>query len=153
MSDRTPKYPYKLFKDCLQCGKKFGTYPSKKAMFCSHKCKANSPLCKKKINIIGRDATNEEKLEYMRKWWGEHRDVLRGYDIRYRQKYPMKNEAHQKVYMAIKAGIMKRLPCEVCGDLKSQGHHADYSKPFEVKWLCQKHHAKEHKKLRTYGIV
>ena len=29
--------------------------------------------------------------------------------------------------------------CFKCGE-KGQAHHDDYSKPFEIKWLCFKHH-------------
>jgi hypothetical protein len=32
--------------------------------------------------------------------------------------------------------------------VSSQGHHPDYSKPFEVVWLCQLHHSEEHRKLK-----
>jgi len=35
---------------------------------------------------------------------------------------------------------IKRMPCEICGNIKTHGHHEDYSKPFEVNWLCAKHH-------------
>ena len=41
---------------------------------------------------------------------------------------------------AIKSGKLKRLPCEVCGNIKSQMHHPDYSKPLKVRWLCPKYH-------------
>jgi ribosomal protein S27AE len=37
-------------------------------------------------------------------------------------------------------------PCEVCGNLKAQAHHDDYSKPLQVRWLCQKHHTEHHQK-------
>lgn len=44
----------------------------------------------------------------------------------------------------IKSGKAKRLPCEVCGVVKTEAHHADYSQPFNVMWLCRKHHAEIH---------
>lgn len=39
-------------------------------------------------------------------------------------------------------------PCIVCGDVKSEGHHYDYEKPFDVIWYCHKHHMALHKNLR-----
>ena len=59
---------------------------------------------------------------------------------RQRAKYPEKNRAHMAVARAIKSGKLIRQPCEVCGDVKSQAHHPDYSKPLDVQWLCLKHH-------------
>lgn len=47
--------------------------------------------------------------------------------------------------MAVHRGTLERLPCEVCGALNSQGHHADYSKALEVRWLCPQHHADVHR--------
>jgi len=42
-------------------------------------------------------------------------------------------------------GTIKKLPCEVCGELKVQAHHRDYSKPEDVTFLCVKHHRELHK--------
>jgi len=39
-----------------------------------------------------------------------------------------------------------RRPCTVCGAMKSEAHHEDYSKPLEVTWLCRTCHKAEHRK-------
>lgn len=56
---------------------------------------------------------------------------------------PKKNARVQLKY-AVDRGKLKRLPCEVCGNPKSEGHHENYSNPLDVKWLCQKHHTVLH---------
>ena len=61
-------------------------------------------------------------------------------------KFPEKNKARVSLRNAVKQGKVDKLPCEVCGGKKPQGHHEDYSKPLEVTWLCQKHHSEIHRK-------
>lgn len=62
-----------------------------------------------------------------------------------RVKAPEKYKARMMLGNAVRDRRVKRLPCEVCGNPKSQGHHEDYSKPFDVRWLCSKHHREAHK--------
>lgn len=51
----------------------------------------------------------------------------------------------RKVYRkAIRDGVLVPQPCEICGNEKSEGHHYDYDKPLEVRWLCRYHHAGTH---------
>jgi hypothetical protein len=57
----------------------------------------------------------------------------------WRCRYPLKAAAHQAVRYAVKGGHLQREPCAVCGAVKVQAHHRDYSKPLEVEWLCSKH--------------
>ena len=61
----------------------------------------------------------------------------------------VKVEARRQLRLAVRQGKIKKLPCEVCGHEKSQGHHPDYSKPLEAIWLCQVHHQKKHQELRA----
>jgi hypothetical protein len=63
---------------------------------------------------------------------------------RRRHEHPEKNRAYCAVERAIKNGTLKRLPCEICGETKSEAHHEDYYKPLEVKWLCKRHHEDLH---------
>jgi hypothetical protein len=60
---------------------------------------------------------------------------------------PEKRAAHLMVGNAIASGLLERRPCEMCGDVRSHGHHHDYSKPLEVSWLCSKHHKAEHSRM------
>jgi len=45
----------------------------------------------------------------------------------------------------IKAGILVKKPCEVCGNKKVDAHHDDYQKPLDVRWLCRLHHVEHHR--------
>ena len=47
--------------------------------------------------------------------------------------------------------------CESCGAATNSrllhGHHADYSKPLEVEWLCRKCHLAEHDKTERLEVT
>jgi len=68
---------------------------------------------------------------------------------RYRSHHPKAVEAHRLVHQAIKRGLLQRLPCCLCGLPKSEAHHEDYSKPFDLVWLCVRHHQDRHIHLRN----
>ena len=53
--------------------------------------------------------------------------------------------AMRTIEKLVNQNIIKRLPCALCGNEKSLGHHPDYSKPLEIVWLCQKHHTIIHR--------
>jgi hypothetical protein len=63
---------------------------------------------------------------------------------RARTRNPEKERARTRLKRAVKTGKVQRLPCEVCGEPKSQAHHEDYSQPLNVKWLCFTHHREAH---------
>jgi hypothetical protein len=51
------------------------------------------------------------------------------------------NSAHSTVTVAKKKGTLIEQPCEVCGSkVRVEAHHEDYSKPLDVRWLCNRHH-------------
>lgn len=64
----------------------------------------------------------------------------------YKKKNPLKVCAKNKALHAIKIGKLTRGPCEVCGSIVNvAGHHDDYDKPLDVRWLCHKHHDNLHR--------
>lgn len=66
------------------------------------------------------------------------------------EKNPLKRLASLMVNRAIKAGRLKRQSCEKCGSaVRVHGHHDDYYKPLEVRWLCSKCHAKLHREIEN----
>jgi len=66
-----------------------------------------------------------------------------------KQKYPEKHSARAKLRYAVKTGkIIKPVECENCSNvLPLHGHHEDYDKPLDVKWLCTICH------LDAHGII
>lgn len=62
---------------------------------------------------------------------------------------PEKQHARITVNNAVRDGRLQKLPCEVCGEVSSHGHHDDYSKPLSVIWLCAFHHGERHRELNA----
>lgn len=62
----------------------------------------------------------------------------------YHGKHPKKRRAHNLVYNALRRGDLVKGPCECCGELKVVGHHDDYDRPLDVRWLCERHHKEWH---------
>lgn len=77
------------------------------------------------------------------------RKKQREYYRKNRDKMIPQHNAHKLVMYAIRLGLLKRpLECEVCkSNIKIEGHHDDYSKPLEVRWICKSCHWKADRKL------
>lgn len=119
----------------------------------------------KKYNEIHRDEKNRKRREYRlthleyererhkkyrQEHLKEHREERREYrklyldrvreqSREYRMKYPERCKANK---------LAKKIPlspfCEICGEIATTRHHADYSKPMEVIHLCAACHRKLH---------
>jgi hypothetical protein len=56
-----------------------------------------------------------------------------------------KANARSYLNVYVRLGKVRKMPCEVCSNPKSEAHHDDYNKPLEVKWLCRPHHLEYHR--------
>lgn len=95
------------------------------------KCKP----CRRLEALRDRDLYGEKRRE------ADRAKIASGLKIRIpHKKGSNKYIAQGRSRYAIRSGKIKRLPCEVCGSEKSHGHHDDYLKPFELRFLCARHH-------------
>jgi ribosomal protein S27AE len=66
----------------------------------------------------------------------------------WQEKNIIKRSAIYLVNNSIRDGkIIKKHECEKCGatNKRIEGHHDDYAKPLEIRWLCSKCHREWHK--------
>ena len=57
--------------------------------------------------------------------------------------------ARAVLHHAVKVGLVKKRPCTVCGEQKSEAHHHDYTRSLDVIWLCKKHHSRLHREANS----
>jgi hypothetical protein len=74
------------------------------------------------------------------------KDAIRLTNLRHRENNRGKVRSRQRFGKRVARGLIERPDrCSSCGaECKPQGHHADYSKPLEVTWLCRACHLAEH---------
>lgn len=59
---------------------------------------------------------------------------------------PKKRSAQIATGNAVRDGKLTKKPCEICGSaVRTHGHHDDYDKVYDVRWLCPQHHSDWHK--------
>lgn len=133
-------------KICSRCKIKkddseFNYCPSLKRL--DHYCK----ICSTKKGQEWYWANREEALRKKREVYAKNKDKERERRKKRRTEYKMKQR--RKLERAIYRGtISKPIECSKCGKCCiTQGHHEDYSKPFNVVWLCSRCHSDLHRTL------
>ena len=118
-------------------------------MFYKHKTMADGYLNKCKLctqkDVKKRYYSEEARgkiVEYEKRRFKdpERKKKIKTYEQKMRKKSPGKYRARNVAKSAVRYGRLLRLPCEICGNPKSESHHEDYRKYLEVRWLCRKHH-------------
>ena len=134
-------------KICTKCGaeKPLTDFYKHPTMADGHlgKCKE----CHISAVIENRFAKVEYYREYDKRRIAENparRDLSRKTVAAWIEKHPDRRAAHSAVLNAIRDGRLNKEPCEVCVAEMVHGHHDDYSKPLEVRWLCPAHHRQWH---------
>lgn len=134
-----------------QCGKCGGVLPA--ASF--HKRAASidglSACCKVCQRIYDRARLHkpdrvESRMLYRTTETGQL--LIQAGQKRWQNKHSVARQAHVVVGNAVRDGRLAKLPCEVCGDTEVHGHHDDYTKPLEVRWMCNQHHIEHHMRER-----
>jgi len=149
---------------CKKCGleKEIEQFPKYKAKGFSgyrHVCK----ICWNKkwspIIVIHNKRYYDEKVSYRTKaieragkqYERERNNGTRTLNYKlYEKRYPERAKVKVLVMMAIRSGKIKAKPCLLCGK-KPHAHHDDYSKPFDILWLCPKHHFERHRIKNRIG--
>ena len=90
----------------------------------------------------------EVRREYNKRWRERNREKFNRLTREWKARNKEKVRAHRKVNKALLYGRLEKKPCEICGELKVEAHHEDYSKPLEVVWLCRKHHVERHQEMK-----
>lgn len=75
-----------------------------------------------------------------------HRKQVNAYGKIRHARNPEKNRARGHVSYAVSIGSLVPQPCFKCDALPSDAHHEDYSRPFDLVWLCRPHHIELHRK-------
>ena len=131
-------YKNLIDRNCVICGKHFKAQPSNVrkgyGKCCSLSC---GGIHKHKFST---DQTGENNPN----WKGGISKNHYHYKLIEKLRFPERVSARDLAARAIRSGKIVRKPCEVCGNKTVHAHHADYTKPYEIEWLCPDDHRAYH---------
>jgi len=102
-------------------------------------CKSTEHLYKDQNRYICKNCS------YLRQKKYRETDKGKAASKRGTEKYELNNRFRRIAWNECKK--LGSRPCEVCGEVKTDKHHPDYTQPLDVIWLCRLHHKEEHKKI------
>lgn len=101
----------------------------------------------------------EIRKAYAKNWWQankykvkkyksdayeKHKGEIKAVRALYYREHRDVKMAQSLVRQALVNGVLKRMPCGICGNLIVDAHHNDYQRALEVEFLCRKHHMEKH---------
>lgn len=130
-------------KTCSKCGeeKPLNDFYKDKSRIDGHTyiCKTCHSIMTHKYRLENLDKFTATSYKWRKKHPLRLRESRKNYTNRYPEKLRAKNAARRLI----------RGCCEICGTTDNiHGHHDDYGRPLDVRWLCHKHHAELHRELR-----
>lgn len=92
--------------------------------------------------VANRAKVSKQVKERKGKNWSRWQDIRRRAVKRHQEKHPEIRKAHGVMAYEIKKGTQTKTPCEICGELKVEGHHPSYLPQDRkiVQYLCHVHH-------------
>lgn len=102
-------------------------------------------ICTSGVSRAWKKAHPERTREYQRAYYQRNRGELNNQTAQYKDDYPERAAARLAIHKAIADGDLARGPCFVYGGEPADGHHEDYSKPYEIIWLCRICHTTYHR--------
>lgn len=147
---------------CIKCGE------AKEAEFCPSSLRRSDYVCKtcrNEITELWKTENPERWRKYQRKysrmymrnhpevnrrnfrkWYKNNADKQYERRVAYIRADPQRHRAQWQALMAYPEAQV----CEIDGcDTLGERHHGDYSRPYEIRWLCKKHHKELHRKYKT----
>lgn len=102
--------------------------------------------CKKSYQRRRAELGFTREYERRRNRTPERRAYIASVARAWNKRYPERYKAHYTVTNAIRDGRLERgTECTMCGATDNiEAHHADYSKPLDVTWICTRCHRRYH---------
>lgn len=171
---KSDRYLDRLYPSCKECRKATREKTLSRIILC-FRCNA-APRMKSTLYCSPclRDITSEESKNKPCQLCGERTrgkcsdfcsicasEIKREYENSKSREY-RENPANKEKILArsmlncnVRLGKIERLPCEVCGNSKTEGHHhKGYAREYwlDVRWLCMVHHLEAEKLLKQKSV-
>ena len=122
---------------------------------CKEYYEENREIIRKKVREKEKTTeTRKKELDRAKNYYKKNSGKVCKKNYEWKKRHPDQNMASQYVRWGLKLNVIhKPGECIVCkSKSKLQAHHADYSKPLEVEWVCHICHMHKHGKLLNVDI-